>query len=410
MSREQQIETVIIGGGQAGLSVSYFLQQAGREHSVLEKAAQAGNAWRNDRWDSFTLVTPNWSFRLPGGEYAGDQPDGFLGRDAIVRVFEEYVTRYRLPVEFGVQVESVEPLDRGYRVVTSRGDFYARNVVVASGLYQKPKIPAFAAGLQDGILQLPSGQYRNPAALPPGAILVAGAGQSGCQIAEELFQSGRQVYLATGKAPRAPRRYRGRDIVEWLALTGFLSRTPAQLTSTQARFSSNPQVSGKGGGHTLNLHQFARDGVHLMGRVEDARDGKLYLAADLMENLAFSDAAEGNIIQMVDRYIAANGVDAPAETLPVMKDGYSCPLESELDLESAGITTVIWALGYSFDFSLVRLPVFDEAGFPVSESGVTRFPGLYFAGLPWLPGQKSGILLGVAEQAGIVASHIQSSI
>jgi putative flavoprotein involved in K+ transport len=401
-----EIETVIVGGGQAGLSVSYFLQQAGREHTIFEKAAQPGHAWRDDRWDSFTLVTPNWSFRLPGGGYAGDQQQGFIGREEIVRTFEDYVSRHRLPVQFGVTVESVAPVERGYQVVTSGGSFHARNVVVASGLFQKPKIPGYAARLPAGILQVASGQYRNPAALPPGAVLVAGAGQSGCQIAEELYQSGRQVYLATGKAPRAPRRYRGRDIFEWLELTNFLNRTPAQLPSLQARFSSNPLVTGKDGGHTLNLYKFARDGVRLFGRLQDARDGKVFFAPDLMANLAFSDTAEANMIQMVDHYIAANGVDAPQETIPQLKNGNDFAQESELDLRAAGVTTVIWALGHSFDFSLVRLPVFEESGFPVTESGVTRFPGLYFAGLPWMPGQKSGILLGVAEQAWIVASHI----
>jgi putative flavoprotein involved in K+ transport len=332
-----------------------------------------------------------------------------MERDAIVRTFEDYVRLHNLPVEFGVQADSVEPLERGYLVKTSRSDLRARNVVVASGLYQKPKIPAFATRLPQGIVQLASGQYRNPQMLPPGAVLVAGAGQSGCQIGEELYQSGRQVYLATGKAPRAPRRYRGRDIFEWLQMTGFFNRTPAQLTSAQARFSSNPQVTGRDGGHTLNLHQFARDGVRLLGRLQDAGDGKVYLKDDLVENLAFSDTAEANMVQMVDRYIAANGVDAPVDNLPALKDGYSCPVETELDLKSAGITTIIWAMGYTFDFSMVRLPAFDDAGFPLSESGVTRFPGLYFAGLPWLPGQKSGILAGVGEQAEIVATHIQSN-
>ena len=300
------VETVIIGGGQGGLSVSYFLGKQGREHTVFEKAAQAGSAWRNDRWDSFTLVTPNFAFRLPGAEYDGDQPGGFMPRDEVVRRFEAYVEKYHLPVEFGVQVDSVEPENGGYLVQSSRGALRAKNVVVATGLYQSAKIPAFAAHLPEGILQVASGKYRNPGALPPGAVLVAGSGQSGCQIAEELYQSGRVVYLATGKAGRAPRRYRGKDIVEWIIQSGFFNRTPAQLPSPEARFASNPLVTGKDGGHALNLHQFARDGVKLLGHLHDARDGKVYLAPDLIDNLARSDQFEKDILKKIDDYIEFN--------------------------------------------------------------------------------------------------------
>ena len=400
------IETIIIGGGQGGLAVSYFLGAAGREHIVLEKAAQPGNAWRNDRWDSFTLVTPNWSFRLPGAEYTGDQPGGYMPRAEIVRRFEAYVQDHRLPVEFGVTAESVEADGAGYRVRTSQGELHARNVVVATGLFQRPKIPAYAARIPASILQVHSGKYRNPAALPPGAVLVAGAGQSGCQIAEELYQSGREVYLSTGKAGRTPRHYRGKDIYEWVDLTGFINRTSTQLPSPQMRFASNPQITGKDGGHTLNLHQFARDGVHLLGRLVDARDGSLTLASDLMQNLAASDALEKRLVEMIDQYILKMGLDLPEEALPDLKDGYNSPIIERLDLAEAGISTVIWAIGYDFDFDLVRLPVFDEAGFPITQGGVTRFPGLYFAGLPWLPGQKTGLLLGVGEQARSVATDI----
>jgi len=403
---ETDIETVIVGGGQAGLAVSYFLKDAGCEHVVLEKAPQAGHAWRDDRWDSFTLVTPNWSFRLPGAEYSGDSPDGFMPRDELVRHFEEYIRVNQLPVEFGVRVDEVEAVDGGYRVESSRGRLWAKQVVIATGLFQKPAIPAWAREVPEAIFQIHSGKYRNPSALPPGAVLVVGSGQSGCQIAEELLQSGREVYLSTGRAGRAPRRFRGKDIYEWASLIGLLDRTPAQLRSLQERFASNPLVSGKGGGHTLNLHRFARDGMRLLGRAQGALDGRVFFAPDLAENLAFSDQFEKNLIQRIDGYIRFAGLEAPAETVPELKDGYEMPEMSELDLKSAGVTTLIWAVGYDFDFNLVKLPVVDETGFPLSQNGETSSRGLYFSGMPWLPGQKSGLLLGVGEQAHFVARKI----
>jgi len=403
---ETDIETVIVGGGQAGLAVSYFLKDAGCEHVVLEKAPQAGHAWRDDRWDSFTLVTPNWSFRLPGAEYSGDSPDGFMPRDELVRHFEEYIQINQLPVEFGVRVDEVEADDGGYRVESSRGRLWAKQVVIATGLFQKPAIPPWAREVPETIFHIHSGKYRNPSALPPGAVLVVGSGQSGCQIAEELLQSGREVYLSTGRAGRAPRRFRGKDIYEWASLIGLLDRTPAQLRSSQERFASNPLVSGKDGGHTLNLHRFARDGMRLLGRAQGALDGRVFFAPDLAENLAFSDQFEKNLIQRIDGYIRFAGLEAPAETVPELKDGYEMPEMSELDLKSAGVTTLIWAMGYDFDFNLVKLPVVDETGFPLSQNGETSSRGLYFSGMPWLPGQKSGLLLGVGEQAHFVARKI----
>lgn len=239
------IETIIIGGGQAGLATSYWLKQHGREHLVMEKADRAGSAWRQ-RWDSFTLVTPNWSFRLPGGDYGQADPQGYMGRDQIVASFEEYVARHQLPVRFNREATSVElaPDGKSYVVDSSDGStITAANVVIASGSFQRPKTPVFAANLPANLVQMHSGHYRNPQALPDGAVLVVGSGQSGAQIAEELYQSGRTVYLCVGNAGRAPRHYRGRDTWEWLTLTGFLDRTVDKLPSPRARFAGNPHIS-----------------------------------------------------------------------------------------------------------------------------------------------------------------------
>jgi putative flavoprotein involved in K+ transport len=331
-----------------------------------------------------------------------------------VTYFEQYIERFQLPVRYNTRVTSVEQNGAGYVVRTDDGvvpnaTFTATNVVVATGLFQRPKVPAFSAQIDAGITQLHSGAYRHPHSIPPGAALVVGSAQSGCQIAEELYQSGRRVYLCTGSAPRAPRRYRGKDIYEWAHLTGFLDRTPDMLPSLRARFAGNPQLSGKDGGHALNLHQFARDGVTLLGRIVNAADHTIALAPDLKENLAKSDGGEANLCKMVDDYVARNGLDAPREELPQWRDGYASPEILELDLKAAGITTIIWAMGYSFDFSLVRLPTFDADGFPVQQRGVTNYAGLYFVGMPWLPTQRTGLLLGVGKAAEHIAAQIASN-
>ncbi len=403
----ERVETLIVGGGQAGLATSYYLKQHGREHIVLEQAAQAANAWRNDRWDSFTLVTPNWTVRMPGAEYAGADPDGFMPRDEVITYFDRYVERFQLPVQGTAEVVSVEPMNqRGYRVQTRQHTFVTKNVVMTTGLFQEPKIPPFAADLPPGITQLHSGKYRNPESLPAGAVLVVGSAQSGCQIAEELYQCGRKVFLCTGSAGRAPRRYRGKDVIAWLNQIGFFDLTPEQLPPIMAKFGGIPHVSGTRGGHTLNLHQFARDGVTLLGHLRGAASDKVSLVPDLHANLAKADAFERNALNMIDGYIQANELDVPNEELPQLRDGYEHPSVEELDLQAAGISSVIWATGYAFDFRLVKLPVRDNDGFPIQERGVTGYAGLYFAGLPWMPSARSGLLMGVGESAKHIASHI----
>ncbi len=294
----------------------------------------------------------------------------------------------------------------GFQVSTDETVFEAANVVMATGLFQKPKIPPFSANLSATITQLHSSEYRNPQSLPPGAVLVVGSAQSGCQIAEELHQSGCRVFLCVGSAGRVPRRYRGKDIFWWLDRSGFFNRPPDALPSPRAKFAGNPHVSGKGGGHTLNLHQFARDGVVLLGHVQDAQGNRIMLAPDLHENLRKADKFEADVVKIADEYIAKNGPDVLEERLPELRDGYAAEVIRELDLAAAGIKTVIWAVGYRFDFSLVRLPILDGDGYPLQQRGITRYPGLYFVGLPWLTNQKSGLLLGVGDDAAHIAADI----
>jgi putative flavoprotein involved in K+ transport len=404
----EYIQTVIVGGGQAGLSVSYYLTQQNRQHIVLEQAAEAANAWRNHRWDSFTLNTPNWQSTLPGMERPAGDSDGFLSREEIVAYLEEYVRRFRLPVCYAVRVESIDQNEtgRGYVVQTSAGRFEAENVVVATGLYQAPWIPAASAEFRRSIKQLHSDHYRNSQSLPAGSVLVVGSGQSGAQIAEDLTHAGRRVYLSVSRAGRVPRRYRGKDANHWNQLTGTYDRTVDQLPSPRAKFASKPHISGTDGGHTINLHQFVRDGFRLLGRVQGVRANRLVLASDLKENLAKADKFEAEFTKSVDEFIVKKGIEAPEEILPQLRDGFSVEDPTELNLENANITSVIWATGYRFDFNLVHFPALDGDGYPIQKRGVTAFPGLYFVGLPWLHNAKSGLLFGLEQDASHIASTI----
>jgi len=400
----EQIDTIIVGGGQAGLSISYHLKQRGREHVILEQADRVAEVWRK-RWDSFTLITPNWMVRLPGAEYEGVHPDDFMARDEVVTYLEEYVEQFEIPVRYGYQVNSIEPIEAGYLINTDKGDIKAENVVVATGMYQMPKIPEFSQNLSPEIHQLHSCDYRNPGTLPEGGVLVVGSAQSGAQIAEELNEEGRKVFLSVGSAGRFPRRYRGKDITRWLDEMGF-DMTVDKLPSPKVKFEGSSHGTGKNGGHTINLHQFARDGMVLLGHIQSAQKDHIVLAPGLKENLAKADEVETRLVNRIDEYIEANGLDVPVEILPELRDGYDADMINELDLKSAGIINVIWATGYKFDFGIVKLPVFDEDGYPMQKRGVTEYPGLYFIGLPFLHNSNSGTLNGVGDDANHVVSMI----
>ena len=399
--------TVIVGGGQAGLSVSYFLKKLRVDHLVLEQADLPGDAWRNHRWDSFTLNTPRWQSRLPGDRFGSEDADGFMPKDEIAARFEKLARP--LPVRYGARVVAIERISASgtYVVEIDGGEqVTARNVVVATGLHQTPKIPSLSRDFPSHIRQLHSDGYRNPEKLPPGAVLVVGSAQSGAQITEELYESGRKVFLAVGRAGRTPRRYRGRDANWWIDRLGHYDRRVSELPSPKAKFSGKPHISGTKGGHTINLHQFAHDGVTLLGRLAGVSGGVVMLAGDLRDNLAAADRSEADLVKAVDAHVAQTRMVAPEETLPALTYGFAQPVLTELDLKAAGITNVIWATGYNFDFSIVRLPVVDGDGFPIQTRGVTAYAGLFFVGLPWLHTAKSGLIYGVGEDASYIADRI----
>ena len=410
-----RVDAVVVGAGHAGLSTSFYLKQQGREHVVLERG-RVGETWRSRRWDSFTLVTPNWTLRLPGFPYRGADPDGFLKRDDVVAYLGAYAASFGAPVRRGVRVRSVEqdPDGAGYRVETDQGTYETPVVVVATGFYEQPRIPRMAADLPRDVLQIHSSQYGGPAKLPPGAVLVVGSGQSGCQIAEELHASGRRVYLCVGKAGRLPRRYRGKDGLFWADKTGFFETTAEQLADPGAKFAAQPHLSGKDGGHTINLHRFARDGITLLGRLQRVEGGTVRLAPDLHASLAQADQVAAKFKRDVDQYIRGAGIDAPAPDSGNSddydgEDGFRQEPVAELDLRAASVGTVVWACGYAPDYAWVRLPVFDADGYPRHTRGATAYPGLYFMGLRFQSQRKSDLFFGVGDDAAYVAGEIARS-
>jgi putative flavoprotein involved in K+ transport len=398
-------EALVIGGGQAGLAVSYHLTVADCDHVVLERD-RVGERWRSERWDSFTLVTPNWMNRLPGFPYRGDDPDGFLTREQVVTYLEDYVAHFDPPLRCGIEATAVRRDGSGFTVETTAGPYEAANVVVATGTFQRPRVPEFNAAVPSTVRQLHSSRYQSPDHLPPGAVLVVGSGQSGAQIAQELHEAGRDVYLSVSGGPKVPRRYRGRDFTRWLLEIG-LDETVEDLDSPAERFAPHPYVSGKDGGREIDLLDMAEEGMTLLGRTVSAADGRLHFADDLEDNLRAAFEAYRELTGGIDQYVEEAGVDAPPPTgSPPDVDDIAVDAIGVLDLESANVRTVVWATGYGFDFGWVEPATLDEWGYPVQDRGVTDVPGLYSVGLHWLHTQGSGLLVGVGEDAEHVADHL----
>ena len=395
----ETVDVLIIGAGQAGLAVSHELAARDVEHVVLDRGRVA-QTWR-DRWDSFRLVTPNATIRLPGGAYAGDDPDGFLPKDEIVRHFERWAASFDAPVREGVTVTSLEADDARFRLQTSDGALHARSVVVCSGAYQRPHRPIGVSA--HDIVELDATGYTNEAALPPGKVLVVGSGQTGCQLAEELHEAGRAVVLACGRAPWAPRRLDGRDIILWLIDTGFYDQRAEELPSPAARLVANVQTTGHHGGRDLNYRVLRDAGVTLAGHFLGAEDGRLQFAPDLADSVAFGDARYAELRTLITEHCSRNEIEVPELPDPSPFDS-TAPEQLALD----GFGAVIYTSGFRPDYaSWMRVDAFDEMGFPVQKDGASRtHPGLYFCGVHFLRKRKSSLLMGVGEDAAIVAGSI----
>ena len=402
------VDVVVVGAGQAGLAVSYYLRAFGVEHIVLERG-QIGESWRSARWDSFTLVTPNWMTRLPGYLLAAGAGADFLPRNGVLAMLERFA--HGLPVRTGVEVVSVTAGDRGYQVVTPGGIVAARAVVIAGGGQRRPVIPAVASRLPPELHQCHAGDYRSPGALPPGAILVVGSGQSGTQIADELATAGREVMLATGRVARVPRSYRGRDIHEWSVDLGLYDQPVEAITDPAEFREPHPMLSGARGGHTVALQQLSRDGVRLLGRLIDAEGTRLRFAPDLPENMRYADQRATGVRRAIDEYVARAGIAAPPPDTDPVERPLRGPQDSPLQLDSHAeqISSVIWCTGFGPDTAWLDVRLLGPGGRLAHTRGVTAFPGLYVAGYPWLSNRGSGLLYGVAADAARVAQHVAAA-
>ena len=402
------IETLIVGGGQAGLAMSHYLGQLGLEHVILERRRVA-ERWRSERWDSLCFQAPNWNMRLPGFAHHGVDPDGFAPRDDVVRYIEEYASAIRAPIRCGVAATALRQKCGSTRLVveSTAGCFEAKNVVIATGPFQTPAAPPT---LCRKALQLHSSQCRNPKLLPPGAVLIVGSGNSGCQIAEELCWANRRVYLSVSAHQRTPRRYRGKDFIWWNLTLGDADRIVDRRVDAQP----SRLMTGVRGGHDVDLRRLAADGVVLLGRVFGVCDDRIALAPDLGENLARGDASLLALTRRCDEHVVRNGLDFAAqdtspETLPDPKE-VADPILT-LDHAASGISTIIWANGFRYDFSWIDLPIFGNCTEPSNRvpshrRGITCVPGVYFLGLPWLHKWKSAFLFGVGEDAEYLAAQI----
>ena len=394
----------VIGGGQAGLSISHYLQADSIDHIVIEKS-DTMNAWKEKRWDSFTLVTPNWQCQLPGHPYSGDDPHGFMNKHQIIDYLTAFSNKVDAPIINNTEVLKLSgDYQSGYQLETNNGVIYADQVVVASGSYPLPIIPEVAHKIPSSIQQIHSEQYKNSKQLSAGAVLVVGSGQSGAQIAEDLHLDGRKVFLATGDSPRCARFYRGKDVVEWLDQMDYYKMPVEQHPLREGvRDNSNHYVTGRDGGRDIDLRRFATQGMELFGLLNDYSEGQLHFKPNLADNLDKADQSYNNINKKIDAFISKNKLDAPSES--TYKAVWQPTKERQtLSLRQSGISSIVWCIGFQPNFKWIDVDVFDQAGYPQHKRGITPANGLYFIGLPWLHTWGSARFSGVSNDAKYVCS------
>ena len=395
-------ETVIIGGGQAGLAMSYHLRERGREHVLVERD-RLGGKWHSERWDSLYFQFPNWALHLPGLRYSGNDPEGFSHFSKVIDFLDDYARLVDPPVHHA-DVVRVSRSNGDLRLETREGEIEARNVVVATGAFPQPFIPPFAERLSPAIHQLHSSAYRRPDQLPPGGVLVVGSGSSGGQIAEELQLSGRDVVLSVSPHQKFPRRMFGKDMLWWLYALGRIDRTIDSMPDR--RPPPALLVSGIDGGHDLDVRKFAADGMTLLGRVIGADGDVLLLEGNLHAMLADIDARfDGFRAEVID-YARTHGMATNEDEPPAWPQPPSPG--DRFDLQAAGVRSIVWCSGYRPAFGWIDIPVLDANGAPVQQRGTTACPGLYFLGLHWMHSLKSGALFGVGEDAEYIAERIHA--
>jgi len=397
----RRVDVAVIGAGQAGLATSYHLTQRGIEHVVLDRGRVA-ESWRTKRWDSFALNAPSWTFQLPGYAYSGPEPDAFMLRDELVDEFTDYAQRINAPVEEGVDVLKVSRDDSGYRLETSSGEIAARAVVAATGAYQRRNRPE--TGLAKDILQLNTDEFRNSAGLPSGGVLIIGSGQSGCQVAEDLHDNGREVWLAAGTCGWIPRRYRGKDNVRWRWDAGVFDDT-VEKVGHALRLACPAIQTGVENGRDLNLAILKEEGINLTGRFVAADGYSVKLADDLQSNATGSDQANIAFRKRIDDFIAESGRDAP-DPEPFEPAGDFSGAPTQLNLRDLDINTVIWGTGFRLDFSWIDLDLETVDGYPRQTQGVSPHEGMYFMGLQLMHTRKSGLIFGVGEDAEHISGVI----
>lgn len=414
-NNEKQLEpaslhypVIVVGAGQAGLSASYFLQQQQVDHLVFDKD-HAMHVWEDQRWDNFSLVTPNWQCKLPDHPYVGQDPDGFMTKQEIVGYLQQFKQKVDPPIAENTKVIRLYQNHNGQFVVhTQKSQYLAEHVIVATGGYHTPNIPPYSKNLPKQIVQIDVTQYRNSKQLPAGAVLVVGSGQSGCQIAEDLHLEGRQVWLSTGSTPRVARFYRGKDVVRWLSEMGHYDQTVTEHpTKKMGGDHSNHYVTGRDGGRDIDLRQFAREGMNLTGRLTNIDGEQLYFRGDLADNLDRADATYNRICLDIDRYIVESKQSAVSQShyRPIWFPELDNPIR-KLSIEQSHISSVIWCCGFKTNFEWIKIPIFNNVGYPQHQRGISNVAGLYFIGLPWLHSWGSGRFLSIASDAKHVVADI----